>query len=360
MRIKVDGNALIACVSQVVKVTGSKHVSILAEDDELRVASAERGRTMVLRMDAAVKEGGGVTMMPDTLIGVCRNRKEIELALSDDESKVTVKSGKYEADLTVLPYEQIDVEEPEGLELSMEDAELKVLLDVCNAAQLAQPYKDGCPSLPLFIAFGEKGTHVASLDQFHAASVRTKQITREDEQELLVPAGTLSAVASAADGNTYRLVLADSVVFANNERFELILPLEQPEGSNLGLNNIKMLRDVIRNSDEVTSISVDREELDTILTNIYSVSESGVAISFTAKKGSLTVSSNTNYGSASETLDAKVVGKGGKFQFTPGLIAEVFAKLRGDTIELNILPKFMYIETKNGETSCLYIVLRTA
>lgn len=362
MKVKVASSDLTNAVAQVAKVTGAKHVSLYAstEDETILVAGSDKGRTLRLHVPAAVKAEGGVTILPDTLIGVCQRRKEVVLALDDDEANVLVSSGSYSAKLTVLPYEEVTIEEPDGIELSMESSELRVLMDVCGRAQLTQPYKDGAPPLPLLIHFSEKMTHVASLDTFHVASVKTKQITRDDEQEVVIPTGTLGAVAQAADGDKYRLVLSDAVVYANNEHFELSLPLEQPEATDIGFSHVKALQEVIRKSEDVTTITVDKGELDAILSNIYAVSEVGVAITFEAKKGKLTVSTDTTYGSASETLTAEIKGPAVSCQFNPSLAAEIFHKLSGDTVQMNILPKFAYLQPRNGETSCLYILLRMA
>lgn len=359
MKVKVDGAALTSAVSQVARVTGSKHVSLFCDDDVIVVSGSERGRILVLRVPAAVKEPGSVTVLPDTLNGVVARRKEVVLELDDEQSTLTVKSGSYKSTLTVLPYEEVSITEPEGMELDMEDAELRVLLDLCNRAQLTQPYIEGSPPLPLLVLFGPKGTHIASLDQYHVASVRTKQIVRDEEQELILPSGSLAAVASAASGEKYRIILSESVIYANNEAFEIVLPLEQREGNNLGFKHVNSMQGVIQKEENVTSVSVDFSELDAIMGNIYAVSEAGVPIDFKFSKGKLVVSTNTNYGSASETLDAKVAGPAGECRFNPSMLSETFKGVSGETVELNFLPKFMYISVKNGETSTLYILLRS-
>lgn len=359
MLVKVEGAALSAAVAQISRVTGSKHCSLLCEDDTIIVSASERGRTYILRVPAAVKKSGSVTVLPDTLNGVVAKRKEVVLELDDDESTLTVKSGNYSSSLTVLPYEPITITEPEGFELDMEDAELRILLDMSNKAQLTQPYKEGCPPLPLLVKFGEKGTHVASLDQYHTASVRTKQITRDEERDIVIPPGALAAVAQAANGEKYRIILGESVIYANNSAFELVLPLEQRESNNLGFSHIDRLQKMIKDEEDVTSVAVSMPELDAILGNIYAVSEAGVAITFAYKKGQLTVSTNTNYGSATEKLDATVTGKAGECKFNPSLLSETLSGVSGDIVELNFLPKFMYIMIKNGETAMLFVLLRS-
>lgn len=360
MKVKIPANTLIAALSQVLKVTGSKQVSIKAEGDTLTVSGSDKGKLLLLNMPAAVKKEGSFTALPDAVIGVCRNRKDVILEMSDDESHVTVTSGSYSADITILPYEEITLEEPSGTELDLEEAELKVLLDVCERAQLSAPYIDGAPALPLHLLVNATGAHVASLDSFHVASVRTKQVTKDQDLELILPTGALTVINQASNGGKYRIILSDSVAYADNESFQLSLPVEQLDSGNLGLKHVKSMQKMIKDADEVTSARVDLEQLATILSNVYAVSEQGVPIVFTAKKGSLTVGTTTNYGSASETLDAEINGKAGVFQFNPALVSEVFSKIQGETIDINFLPKFMYLSIKNGETASLFIILRTA
>lgn len=359
MLVKVEGAALSAAVAQVSRVTGSKHCSLFCEDDTIIVSGTERGRSLILRVPAAVKKAGSVTVLPDTLTGVVAKRKEVVLELDDDESTLTVKSGTYKASLTVLPYEPITVTEPEGFEFDTADAEMRVLLDLCNRAQMTQPYIEGSPPLPLLVRFSDKGTHVASLDQYHTASVRTKQITRDEEHDIVIPPGALASVTQAASGERYRIILSESVIYANNQTFELVMPLEQREGNNLGFTHIDKLQSVIKKEEAVTSVSIELAELDAILGNIYAVSEAGVPITFAYKKGQLTVSTSTNYGSASEQLDAKVAGPAGECKFNPSLLSETLRNVSGEQIELNFLPKFMYISVRNGETSALFVLLRS-
>lgn len=360
MKIKINGVTLTNAIAQIVKVTGAKHLSMKAEDDKLIISGSEKGRMLSMSIEAAVKEEGGFTAIPDVLTGVVRSRKEVILTKSADESMVVVRSGNYEAEITILPFEDISIEEPSGVELDMADAELRVLLDVCNRAQLTAPYMEGSPSLPLHVNMSETGTHVASLDSYHIASVRTKQVTKEEELDLILPAGALSMVTQASNGGSYRIILSESVVYADNETFKLSLPLEQAAGNNLGLKNVSMMNNAIRKSEEVTAVKVDLAELEAILNNIYAVSEQGVAIVFTVGKNELKVSTSTSYGSANDKLTAEVKGKPNEYKFNPALVSEIFSKLSGDEVELNFLPKFMYINVRNGETSSMFIILRTS
>lgn len=360
MKIVISGSDITHAVSQVSKTTGAKHVSFSAKDDTLIVSGSEKGRTLIITMAAEVKEEGGFTALPEVLIGVCSNRKQVTLNQSDDESQVVVTSGKYAADITILPYEEITLQEPAGIELGMGEAELRVLLDVCSRAQLTAPYIEGTPSLPLHVKITDKGTHVASLDSLHVASVRTRQVTKAEDMELVLPAGVLSTVASAASGDNYRIVLSESVVYANNSKFQLCLPVEQPESNNLGFKHVAIMQNMIKKEENVTTVSIDFPDLDAILSNVYAVAEAGVPITFTVKKSTLTVGTSTNYGSASDTLDAEVNGATGEFKFNPSLVSEIFNKIRADKVELNFLPKMMFITQRTGETTSLFIVVRAS
>ena len=364
MKFKVPGSALCNAILSIKKVTGCTHITITAEDGELKVEGAEKGKAMRLILSAKVITEGGFTVLPDVLVGVCRNRKDVEVTMSADESKVTVTATKYSADVMILPHEEVSVVEPEGgTELTLADAELAVLLDVCNKAQLTATYADGS-ALALHVNMTDKGTHVACLDRFHVASVRTRQITMDDELSLILPASTLATVASAAAGETYRILLSDTIVYADNGSFAVQLPMEQAEPNNLGLPHVKAMQDVIKKEESVISATVDFGELTTLLNNIFAVSEAGVPIEFVVTKGTLSCSTSTHYGSASEDIDAQVEGyeKGmdAAFKFNPGLLHEVLFKNSGDSITLHFLPKMLYIQVKNGETSGLYVVLRSS
>jgi len=361
MKIKLNGAALASAIGQIVKLTATKHVSLMAEDESLRISGTERGRTVVLTIPAAVKKTGQFTALPDILVGVCRNRKEVILELTGDQDKVIFTSGKYKSDITIVPYEEISVSEPkEGTEFDLAEVELKVILDVCGKAQLTAPYIDGAPPLPLLMKISAKGTHVASLDQYHVTSIRTKQVTMDNELELVLPPGALASVATLADGEKHRIVFSESVVYAEGASFKLLLPLEQIESGKLSLKNVVSLQDRIKKSTPQATAKVSRQELDDILSNVYAVSEPGVPIVFTVAKGALTVGTNSSYGSAREQLDAEVDGEG-EFKFQPQMVSEIFGKLYGgsDELDLFFLEKMMYLTVRNGETHGMFVLNRT-
>lgn len=360
MKIKVSGTALAAAIGQITKITGSKHVSLKAAGEKLTVAGTEKGRTVIQFVPASVKQKGQFTALPDILVGVCRNRKEVVLEMADEESHVAFSSGRYKSDITIVPFEDITVSEPKGgTSFDLAEAELKVILDICDKAQLTAPYIDGAPPLPLLLRITEKGTHVASLDPYHVTSIRTKQVTMENDLELTLPPGALTAVAQLAEGEKHRIVFSEAVVYAEGASFKMVLPLEQVDGGKFGFKNVISLQDRIKSSEPVASAKVVREELDGILSNIYAVSEAGVPIIFSVEKGTLTVSTNTSYGSASEQLDAECRGSG-QFKFQPQMVSEIFGKLFGGVNELDVyfLEKMMYMQLRNGETNGLFVMNR--
>ncbi len=360
MKIKCSGTDLASAIGQVTKMTGAKHVSFKAEGELLLVSGTEKGRTALVRVAVSIKKGGQFTSLPDGFVGLTRNRKEVVIEMDKDGSKVSLKSGNYESELTVVPFEDIQIVEPtDGTEFEMGEAELKVVMELCGKAQLTAPYKEGSPALPIHLAITSNGTQVACLDPFHVASVRSKQVTRDENLEIVLPPGALTAVAQLAEGEHHKIVFSESVVYAEGETFQIKLPLEQVDSGKLSMKHVQQLQERIKGSEPVATARVSRDQLSSILENVYAVSEADVAIVFDVSKGKMGVSTTTSYGSAKEELTAETKGSG-SFKFPPSMLSELFAKVygSGDELDLFFLDRMVYFQVRTGETNGLFVLNR--
>ena len=363
MKILCSGNDLAAAVNIVVRTTGCKHISLQAhkKTNRLVLQGEDRGKRMHLRIPAKVEMAGDFTVLPTGLLGVCARRKELELEINEDESHVVVTSGKYQAELPLLPFQEIAIDPPaEGTSLEVENMELKMLNSACSDAQLTAPYQDGAPQLPLLVRIGEKGTEVVSMDIFHVAVIRIGGVSREQPLDLMLPPGSLTAVTSVAGDSAYEVILSESTLYANNDQFTISLPMVQIESSGLTRTHAAKLRkSATDGEDSAIKATVNWKELQNILGNVYAVCEAGVPLCFKVGKGKVTVSLKTTFGSASETLDAECK-QSGEFYYDPQLLSEVLAKVSGETVTLNFAERFLWVSQGNKARHYFGVCLMSA
>ena len=350
MKILCSGIDLAAAANIVVRTTGCKHLSLQAQKkaNRLVLQGEDRGKRMHLHIPAKVEVAGEFTVLPTGLLGVCARRKELHLELTEDESQVVVTSGKYTAELPLLPFQEIAIDPPtEGVEIEVENLELKMLNTACADAQLTAPYQEGAPQLPLLVRIGENGTEVVSMDIFHVAVIRVAGLKRDEPLDLLLPSGSLTAVTSVAGDSAYDVILSDSTLYASNEQFTLSLPMMQIESSGLTRNHAAKLRKgAMDSADAAMKATVKIDDLNNILSNVYAVCEAGVPLCFKLGKGKVSVSLKTTFGSASETLDAECK-QTGEFYYDPQLLSEILSKVSGESVTLNFAERFLWVSQGN-------------
>ena len=358
MRYSLKAATLLVAINLIGKAVAPKHLNVRATAKHVTLGASENGKSLSIRLPGAVvDQPGEFTTLPDLLAGVCRGRGDITLSMEDAKVVVTAKS--YKGDIASLPFEEVTITDHGGTSLAFSDTELGVLLDLCNRVQLSAPYADGSPMLPVLVSLTEQGVKVACSDAPHAVVVTTKQLTG-DNVELRLPPNALNTVAAVTKvmKSLNRISLSDSMLYAEGDGFKLALPLEQPSGA-LDMQHIDRLRASIKKAQEgATVATVNLAALQTILGNAYAVSEQSVPLEFQVREGSLHVATRTNYGMASEGLDAQTEGQG-DFKFNIALINEIFDKLEGEEITLNFLPKLVYISVKTGAINSLYVIARS-
>ena len=362
MKIQLQSSILSDVLSLHSRVIGSPHISIKAEDGCLHVTSTNKGSTLYRRIsdDIEVIEDGEFTTDPEHFAGLLSGRRNVTITL-DDET-VLIKSGKYNANVAILPYEDISVEQPDdGEELNFETAEVDVLISLCKAAQLTSPTLDG-GNLPLIVRIDEKGTQVACMDNFHVSLLQSKELVRDTPVETLLPSGLLPSLQAAAQEGTYSIQLASNQVFAQGESFMYSTPTEQI-ASRLNLGHVASLKNTIKKgSKDSTVIELQLADLQTALQNVFSVAEARIPVTLETKsrKGAhtLLVGTKSSFGSAFDELPATVTGDAIEANFTSYLLGEIIDKVRSETVTLNVLPNLLHMSESYGAVRSLLILLR--
>jgi DNA polymerase III sliding clamp (beta) subunit (PCNA family) len=360
MKLKMESDSLQQALALHSRITASPHVSIRAEGDTVHVISTHKGRVLHRRIsDIEVLDEGEFTADPVHLAGVLSRRKNVTLHYN--EERVEVKGGKYSAQVTVLPYEDIEVVPPEGTDLGFESEEVEVLTRLCNHAQLTSPTLDG-GNLPLVVRLDDKGVQVACIDNYHVSLVQSRELSRDTAIDLILPSGVLDTLKTAASDATYRVVLAANQIYAEGESFSFSSPTEQVS-STKNLGHVAALRKSIKSSKEVTQIETTVEELNTVLENVFAVAEQSVPIVLstkTTKKGtSFSMATHSSFGSVTGEVDAEVEGEDVEAKFVADLLSEVLRKIKSDKVSLNILPNLLHISEVHGAVRSLLVLIRS-
>lgn len=362
MKIQVNSDELAKVIHLHTSVIGSEHISIKAEDDALHLYSTNKGRSLYRRLfEVEVLEEGEFSTDPFHFVGVIQGRKDV--TISFDEETVTVKSGKYTAQVAVIPFEEIEVPSPEedANELNFETAEVDVLIGLCNQAQLTSPVLDG-GNLPVLLHIDDKGTQVCCIDNFHVSHIQSKEVTRETPLDVVLPSGALTLLQQAASDDTYRVLMANNSIYAEGANFKFATPSEQVTAQK-NLGHVAMLRKKIKGTQEVTTVRCSREDLNVVLGNVFSVAETSIPITLEVstnkkKKQVFNVGTKSSFGSAFDELQAEIEGDDVSANFTADMLGEVIAKIKAEEVTLNILPQLMHVSESHGATRSLLILIR--
>lgn len=364
MQVTINVLQLTAEINTILKVVASNSISIKASEGVLEISATNKGRSLLKRIECDVKEEGEFTVEPNYLLGVIRNREEVTLHLT--EGALVVKSGRYKADVAILPYEKIFIEEPESNveELDFTDSEISILLQLCNEVQLRSYQAEGQGALPIFIDIIDKGVTLTCLDKYHACQIKSKEITRSSKLSIVMQANTLGLLNDAASDGTYRVLLTESGLYADSDTFAFITPTEQVDAQMQNLQNFSgLIQRIKQQTKETSSVVVAKDQFISILENAYSVSEVGVPISLHTKKVKnkvvLSLGTKTSYGSAYEDIQCTLDGNEVDANFPADLLGEVADKFKGESLTLSILPTFMYVAEKSGARNSICIVVRT-
>jgi DNA polymerase III subunit beta len=200
LKLEVTKRDLFDVLSKAVKVVPSRttmpilsHV-LLSVGDGLFVSSTDIDRGLVLRCNAQVSESGEVTTPARKLVDFVATLPDDVVKLRVDGEKLRVSCGKAKASFPTLPADEFPSIEDSRVGVSLIADELSAALDhvlFCAGSDSSHPVLEG-----VWVQSEGKDLWLSSADGFRMARTCIRTVEDETEIDMIIPAATLSLVAS--------------------------------------------------------------------------------------------------------------------------------------------------------------------
>lgn len=340
MKIVTNAKELTDTIKDITRgVEQVQSLTLEATKGGLIVMAQNAGKIIALRIkDSKVEEKGAFTVKPEILLGLLKNRKELEMELKDNTVSFKVPSSKsYTGNFVTLPVDKI-VMETEAANVNFSDEFVALLNLVVPAVSINDVHLGKMNPLPVFIKLSSKGAEFSCSNDSHLAYARSTSQKFKAEALMCLPAGTIPMVNSIAKNAAYKLAVTESSIFASNDTFRYRIPLEQFDQA-ISLDDAKGLIKQLKGEKSSGCITVKTPELAKTLDNLMSVYEENVPVEFLIKEGSLRVRTKTNYGSVSDTLKGKD-SKDMKVAVNvhPQVLGDILLRIRGAAVTINVVP----------------------
>ncbi len=350
MKAKINTSSVVTAIKEVQKVTNNaENLSFEFKKEGLSISSSASGRSIKLNVEGCeVEKIGKFTVKATVILGIMKNRKELEL-LMKNENSVSFKSigGKssYTGEIILVPYEEVIIEPQDTNLIKLNSSSLGAVESLLNKVGIVSIYQTEV--IPLHISMSSTGMEASCYDNFHLAYSSDSEL-KAKPQSFSLPPDTLAVINSQAKAKGYSMSIGESVIYAYNKDFELKLPLEQSDtqsGISMAEKFMKSVKEVKPNN----VISAGLEHVSTILENVVSVHEAGVPLVITLKGDILSFKLESAYGKVVDSLKVTVkAGKDAEYKCDPDTVADLLSKLKSKEVLLKFIKnRCLFIETKD-------------
>lgn len=319
----INGDDLTAAISDVLKVVGNlRSISVHQKDGTVKISGISDKYAMSVDVPTDKHSGSDrFSVDPSVLIGTVSGRKLVELQFIEKNSIVKVKSGRYNGNLVVMPYVEVEVvpAKVKGLKISS-DAK-KVILETIDRISLTPLQKNVVALIQL--RFDKKAAIIASADNFQAAMYVGKPTS--DSFELTIEtknAPTLSQLLSRED--KAKVNIEKDVIHIIGENFVSRLPLgmaKHPIDTIMTYSTAKW----------DGSCKLNSEEVKDVIATFQAIQEDSSALRLkVSKKGKINFQMKTTYGEGSEEIKAKGNLFDLEFKLKPDSFNEILGKFDQD------------------------------
>lgn len=353
MKFKVDTGPFIEALKDLQKVAPSESVTLIANKG-LFVSSTSTGASIEINVEKAkVEEKGKCTVPYATLEGVLRKRKEATFELDNKVLNFKASSSsKYAGNLTLLPFQEIKIEEEKDL-LKLKEDELSKLAEIVSNVSLLSINLKKQDLLPICIKLGEKGIEASCASRNHMAYANYKKVKFDKEHEFVVIPGIIPLIDAVAKKSKYKLSITENCVYAANDSFRIRFITQQIDR----FVKLDMVKKFLKDREEPdASIKAKTEDITSIFQNLLSLYEVNSFIELSVKDKEITASTKTKYGEASEKIKGEVKGKIKKaYSIHPKVFEDLISKCKSNTIDMGFHSgKSISLEQSKSDVKYMY------
>lgn len=353
MSYKIENEGLSHALRTVQRLAQPEVVTLSFRGPTLTVKGAgQNGGSCRVKLD--VKSEGDskaeATVDLGTLMSVIDKRKDLELEVN--ETTLVVKSKGFKVDLSTVDGQPIEVvpkdvmQGEEGVVLGTKF--MGHLLNYLPKIEL-KPLLSTYSECPIGIKSNDKGTFVACFDFVQSAFVRLKEVKTTKPFEFMLPSiAQFNILARELAGQSYRLVITESTLYAFNDLFQAALALPQQEGEQLQLTDMLGLVKSIKEM-EYKTLVFKTEAIKQFLSNSRAVYDKDSLFTITAKGDKAKIELKATVGNTSMMAKLKEPVDDLTIKCDLNFFASIVNKSNSPTLTLNATPEIMLL--KEGKIS---------
>jgi len=345
MKIEIDGDLLAEAVKTVRNITAGATTHVEVEGSFLRLTSVNGGTALMTSIPVKVIEKSkhkALALDSNAFSTSLSKLKAVTFEFSD--SSLTIKSGRYKAELIAHQYEK-QVVIPEGEKekgIKIKTKFIEKLSSILPKLEL-QPLLSTYAFVPFGVKVTKQGAFIASYDFYQAAFVQMEEIT--GDFEFVLPNNVFSLLAKEMKGQDYQLVITETSVYAYNDVFEYATAIPQSESSTVSFDDMQQLHSTLKGTTKKSGVGVKlkTEAINQMIENGRAIYEKDSTFEFDIKgdKCKLELKSSSGKISTVVMLEEKA-GKDIAFSCDFHFFSSMMKKA-GPTVKLTVIPERMLL-----------------
>lgn len=286
-----------------------------AEKGKLYLLASDKAKVLRMEVPADSLQGEGCFIFdPQLLVGVFNHRAELSLEITYSGLKFKSVRGKYSGDLRIEPASDAVSYLNEYFTLEVDAKKLpedffKTLEKAIHYCNLTDSYSESDQELVRYITGKENHLKIFTYDQFHSALLTlTTDSSVDEEFKIAVYQSYFTAINNLSRGFPVSVALSDTYFYVQGKDFFLSLPPMQIDEEEYQSAE-SFIQDIL-NEDKAGTIHLDISDLEKVLSNVFSVYESGARIEVKFAEDTMKFSVATDRGKLSDWLKVATKGKG--------------------------------------------------
>lgn len=370
MSFLIDGNALTAAISTVVKVIGKQPDSLVLSNSKkpnaLMLKGFGDGRYITHEFPASsVKNKFKIGVPVDRLTFIAQKRTALQFNPSTNGGSLSYNalSGNYKGHIETIETSPIEFPEIDTKASKSMTAHLKTaLFDLFPLVSLSPMFVS--LEMMLFIDIDDSSIKVAAADNFHAALASMPISSKENKTRASSHTFPFKYVAMIAGtfskGAKIEMLLDDAHLHLYNDSTSISLPLVDTATESISMDAIRKYFAKLTKAEATASFDVNIDDVKLCLNNMNGIKDveknSELYVAVTNEK--LRLQMDSKHGSITDAID--IINRGdskAKIKLEPNTMQDIFDKIEGSCSVKFYGQQHILIDSKNKEISSKYIAV---
>lgn len=312
--------------------------------------------------DTKADAEGAFGFAPDILVGLIKNRNEMDFAFNGNECNYKQVKGQYKGHIVTLPVTGDQQSTCDTFITGGKKADMAIPADaitLLKSGLLSTNVKDVYQGTTLmsFIILDKKGNlSVSSFDPQHFGLFKLDSGVKGLQFRAALPASHFSLIDQIAGGEDIKFAITPSSVRVEGRSFTLVLPATQAEDS-----HYDMVENFVAGlSKPVFRCTYDPAQLTTLTDNLFTLYNANTTFAISYKEGgsAINVSFTTPSGTASDSMKVKSgkTSKAFKANVDPRLFKDILLLSRAiKEPELAVTDNVVIMQGTTSEEASLFL-----